>query len=195
MAVRTTTLGGTDWTAEILTVADLNDTVERLGAIVNTIFGTGNDGAVTISGNTTLTTDKEYTTLTVNSGINLTVRTGSVVRSTSTTTLTGNIVIGTGQAGGTNTGGGGGGGSGGDGGTGGGSAWLFFNTLAGAGNISANGGAATNGSAGGAPSSDASGGNGNAGSNGIFTAITGAVVSNATNKEEGFMSVNHGRCK
>lgn len=36
-----------------------------------TEFGSGTDGAATISGDTTLTSDKYYTTLTVNSGVNL----------------------------------------------------------------------------------------------------------------------------
>jgi hypothetical protein len=41
-------------------------------ATVGNIFGSGIDGTATISGNTTLTTDKYYSTLTVNNGITLT---------------------------------------------------------------------------------------------------------------------------
>lgn len=158
------------------------------------LFGDGSDGAVVISGNTTLTRDMYYTNLTINSGVTLTTGnfkifgTGTLTNNNATNGIS-NVGV-AGSAGGNGAGGTGAtatasgslkaaanGGSaslagtcvGGGGGSGGGTVWISFKTIAVEGGITAQGGA------GGAGSTFAGGGSGNAGnagSNSTATLIT-----------------------
>lgn len=131
-------------------------------------YGSGVDGAVTISADTTLTRDMQYTTLTVNSGKTLSTAGFTILCSvllTNNGTITDSTNGGTGGAGGTGylnegsaggdglipgaaAGGNGGNGRGstgvgGTGGKGGGLVRIFANTLTNAGTIHANAAAAT----------------------------------------------------
>ena len=122
-------------------------------------FGTGVDGAATISTNTSLGSDKNYSDLTINSGITLNTA-GYIVRCTGTLTNNGIITSNTahasaGQSGGTGgTGGGaaytdGGSANGGSGGSGGGRVRIYAAALINNGIVHANGGSAGGATAGG----------------------------------------------
>lgn len=132
------------------------------------LFGDGSDGAVVISGNTTLTRDMYYTNLTINSGVTLTTGnfrifgTGTLTNNNATNGIVsngGNGADGGASAGGTGgtctsgsvrggaTGGTGGNGArgGGGGGAGGGTVWIAFKNVAVQGGIQALGGNGGNG--------------------------------------------------
>lgn len=185
-----------------------------------TLYGSGADGVVTISADTTLTGDKQYTTLTVNAGITLNTAGFTVMCDT---LLTNNGIItdsssgGAGGTGGTGYGnagtygqeaikpgagdggdGGYGGGTvgvGGNGGKGGGIVRIFAKTLTNNGTIHANGTAAT------APTSSGSGADGGDGGTvilyydartvGTVTATAGAASSYvADNIDEDFSDIS-----
>lgn len=162
------------------TVADLS----------SSIFGDGSDGSATISGNTTLTSDKYYINLTINNGITLNTG-GFRIFVNGTLTNNGTIANNGGNASGTTAGtagaagtlgGGGAGASGvsqssGAGGGGGGVVWISAKTVAVQGTITATGG---------------NGGNGTAGTgNGVISGASGGTigVSNMNTKNISIMSV------
>jgi hypothetical protein len=187
--------GGNAGTVLLTYDARTAGTVTATGGTAGTPFGTGSDGAVTISSNTTLTADKNYTNLTVNAGVTLNTagftvcvsgtltNNGTVTDSTSGgaggaggATKTG--VLGTGETG--NAGSAGsvssvtGGGTGGKGGGSGGSGGGELNGSSGVFVAGGNGGAGGTGGKGG----------------GVFRLFVATIVNNGSINANGYAAAN-----
>ena len=189
MAIKNATLGGTDWIDGESTIhTDLNDTFNAMSDLQASafIYGTGSDGASTISVNTTISADKNYTNLTVNAGVTLTVdcSTGPIVIRVSNTLTCNGTIKGEGQTGGAATAGATFDTSGvvlasGAGGKAGGVLFVRAKTIAGSGTIHCNGAAGgniggTQGTTGDGTGGDGDGSGGSNGTDGKFfdTAFT-----------------------
>lgn len=124
--------------ADIFNIGLENDNIMTDDKSVLSYLGSGSDGAITISTNTTLYSSMEYSTLTINTGITLSLSYGVHICVSGTLTNNGTIESETPNiqsvpAGG--SGGSGQGGNGGAGGLGGGICAIFCYTIAGTGSI------------------------------------------------------------
>lgn len=164
--------------------AGLNASGILSSSLIPLFYGDGSDGAVTISGNTTLSRDMYYSSLTVNNGITLNTA-GNIIRVTGTTANSGTITDstnggtgGTAGSGGASVGSGANGNNGGDGQPG--TAGTVKNGYqAGSGGYGGGGGGSGGGGNGGASGAGGNGGNGGNGG-GIVVIFTSTLNNTGT---------------